>query len=141
MEGVLNRTPDWWRSLPTWAQATILSLLLPGVIAHELTHMLCAAPWSQTALDWDGIAFEAEWTSSHPAPRAVAHIAPLVAGYAAGVGVFAVVIGRPQFSIHAGVLAYLSVNWLAYTVASVSDVAVCLQYLLAWRRGDDLPTA
>ncbi|WP_367175099.1 hypothetical protein [Haloarcula rubripromontorii] len=137
----MSPTPDWWRSLPTWAQATILSLLLPGVVAHELTHVVCATSWANTALDWDSIAFEAEWTSSHPAPRAAAHIAPLVAGYAAGVGVFAVVIGRPQFSIHAGLLAYLSVNWLAYTIASVSDVAVCLQYLLAWRRGDDLPTA
>ncbi|MFY4814535.1 hypothetical protein ACOJIV_17830 [Haloarcula sp. AONF1] len=137
----MSRTPDWWRSLPTWAQAMILSLLLPGVVAHELTHIICATSWADTTLDWDAIAFEAEWTSSHPAPRVAAHIAPLVAGYAAGVGVFAVVIGRPQFSIHAGLLAYLSVNWLAYTAASVSDVAVCLQYLLAWRSGDELPTA
>lgn len=136
----MSQTPEWWRSLPTWAQVLILTLLLPGVVAHEMTHALAAAMWARTSLDWDAIAFEAEWTSPHPAPRAAAHIAPLVAGYAAAVGVFAVIIGRPEFSMHSGIFAYVSVNWLAYTVASISDVRVCLQYLIAWKRGESLTT-
>lgn len=136
----MSSTPDWWQSLPTWSQVLILTLLLPGVVAHELTHAIAASRWARTSFDWDAIAFEAEWTSPHPAPRAAAHIAPLVAGYAAAVGVFAVIIGQPGYSVHSGVFAYVSVNWLAYTVASVSDLRVCLQHLVAWWRGHQLPT-
>jgi len=128
------RTPAWWRALPTWAQVVILSLLLPGVVAHELTHILVARPWGRGRIDWDTIACELEWHSDHPAPRAAAHIAPLVGGYALGVGVLAVAIGQPGISVHAGLLAYASVNWLAYTVASVTDLVVCLHYLGAWYR-------
>jgi hypothetical protein len=118
-----------------------LTLLLPGVVAHELTHAIAASRWARTSFDWDDIAFEAKWTSPHPAPRAAAHIAPLVAGYAAAVGVFAVTMGQPGYSVHSGVFAYVSVNWLAYTVASVSDFHVCLQHLVAWWNGHQLPTA
>lgn len=130
-----SRTPRWWRSLPSWAQVVILSLLLPGVVAHELTHILVAQPWGSGHIDWDDIACEIEWRSDHPAPRAAAHIAPLVAGYALAVGALAVVLGQPTVSIHAGLLAYVSVNWLAYTVASVADLAVCLHYLRVWAGG------
>jgi len=131
----MTRTPRWWRSLPTWTQAVVLSVLLPGVVAHELTHILVARPWARGAVDWDAIACELHWRSEHPAPRAAAHIAPLVGGYALGVGALAAVIGQPGITIHAGLLAYASVNWLCYTVASVADLRVCLHYLRVWRRG------
>lgn len=136
------RTPGWWRALPTWTQAVILSLLLPGVVAHELTHILVATPWGSGHIDWDTIAAVLEWESDAPGPRAAAHIAPLVGGYALGVGALAVVLGQPGFSIHAGLLAYASVNWLAYTVATVADVAVFLHYLREWhhQRTDTIHT-
>lgn len=129
-----GRTPDWWRALPTWTQAVILSVLLPGVVLHELTHILVAQPWGSGVIDWDGIACELRWRSDHPAPRAAAHIAPLVGGYALGVGALAVVIGQPGITIHTGVLAYASVNWLCYTVASVADAAVFAHYARQWYR-------
>lgn len=135
-----HRTPAWWRTLPAWAQATILALLLPGVLAHELTHILVAQPWGSGAVDLDAIACELTWRSEHPAPRAAAHIAPLVGGYALGVGVVAVALGQPGISVHAGLLAYASVNWLAYTAASTADVAVCVHYLREWYHGDSVPT-
>jgi hypothetical protein len=112
----------------------ILATLLPGVVAHELTHILVARPWGRGRLDLDRIACELEWRSDHPAPRAAAHIAPLVGGYALGVGVLAVALGQPGLTVHTGVLAYASVNWLCYTVASVADLAVCLHYLREWHR-------
>jgi len=120
---------------------TILSLLLPGVVAHELTHAIVAAPWGETSLDWDAIAFEVEWTSPHPGPRAIAHIAPLVSGYALAFGTIAAVLGYPGLTIHFGLLAYVSVNWLYYTAASFTDVAVALDYARCWLRGRELPTA
>jgi hypothetical protein len=135
-----HRTPAWWRALPTWAQATILALLLPGVVAHELTHALVATPWGSTSLDWDEIAFIAEWDSPHPAPRAASHIAPLVSGYAVAVGVLAIALGQPGITVDAGLLAYCSVNWLAYTVASLSDIRMALAYFRAWRAGERFDT-
>ncbi len=129
-----HRTPNWWRSLPTWTQAVILSLLLPGVVAHELTHILVAQPWGSGSIDWDHIACELEWRSDRPAPRAAAMIAPLVGGYALGVGIVAVALGQPGITVHTGLLAYASVNWLAYTVASVADLATFVRYVAAWRQ-------
>jgi hypothetical protein len=134
MSGESPRTPPWWRALPTWTQAVVLSLLLPGVVLHELTHILVAQPWGGGSIDWDTIACELEWRSDHPAPRAAAHIAPLVGGYALGVGALAVAIGQPGVTVHTGLLAYTSVNWLCYTVASVADAAVCVHYLREWHR-------
>lgn len=134
-------TPRWWRALPSWSQVTVLSLLLPGVVAHELTHAIVASPWGEWALNWDAIAVEIQWTSPRPGPRAAAHIAPLVAGYAFAVGAVAAVLGFPSITIHAGLLAYVAVNWMYYTVASFSDVAVALAFARAWRRGEELPTA
>ena len=136
-----HRTPAWWRALPSWSQVLILALLLPGVVAHELTHAIVAQPWGETSMDWDEIAFEVEWSSPHPGPRAAAHIAPLVSGYAFAVGALAAVLGWPGLTIHAGILAYVSVNWLYYTAASFTDVAVALAFARAWRRGERLPTA
>jgi len=133
-------TPAWWQALPSWTQVTILALLLPGVVAHELTHAIVAWPWGETTLDWDAIAFECSWSSPHPGPRAAAHIAPLVSGYAAAVGVLALALGQPGITVHAGLLAYVSVNWLYYTAASFSDVAVALAYFRAWAAGKRLPT-
>jgi hypothetical protein len=129
------RTPAWWRALPSWSQATILALLLPGVVAHELTHALVAHPWGEWSLDWDAIACEVEWHSEHPAPRAASHIAPLVGGYALAVGAVAAVLGRPGITIHAGLLAYVSVNWLLFTVATVADLRLFLSALQAWKDG------
>lgn len=134
------RTPAYWRALPSWAQATILALLLPGVVAHELTHALVAAPWGNWQLDWDEIACIVQWESGHPAPRAASHIAPLVAGYALAVGAVAAVIGQPGITIHTGLLAYVSVNWLAYTAATVADLRLFLSALQAWRRGQRFST-
>lgn len=134
-------TPTWWRALPSWTQVTILSLLLPGVVAHELTHAIVATPWGRWSLDWDAIAVSIEWTSPRPGPRAAAHIAPLVAGYAFAVGAIAAVLGLPGLTIHVGLLAYVSVNWLYYTVASFSDVAVAMAFARAWWQGRKLPVA
>lgn len=136
----MTRTPTWWRQLPSWAQATILSLLLPGVVAHELTHAVVAHRWGEWSLDWDAVAVEIEWASGHPGPRAAAMIAPLVSGYAVAVGAVAAVLGQPGITIHAGLLAYASVNWLAYTVASVRDVAIAVGAARAWLAGRSLPT-
>lgn len=127
------RTPPWWRALPSWAQVLILSTLLPGVVAHEFTHALVAGPWGTWDFDWDDIAVEVTWQTNHPAPRIASHVAPLVAGYAFAVGALAVVLGMPRFSMHAGLLAWISVNWLVFTVASIPDVRNALEAIVVWR--------
>ena len=136
-----DRTPRWWRSLPTWSQVTILAVFLPGALVHELVHAITAKPFGAVAIDWDALAWEAHWESESPAPRAAAHIAPLGAGYAVAMGAVGLVLARPAMTIHAGIMAYVAVNWLILTVASASDVLVTLHYLRAWVRGESLPAA
>jgi len=136
-----ERTPRWWRALPTWTQVTILTTMLPGALVHELTHAITARPFGEVAIDWDDLAWSAEWDTASPAPRAAAHIAPLGAGYAVAMGLVGILLMRPAMSIHAGILAYVAVNWLILTVASASDLLVTLHYLRAWINDETLPTA
>jgi hypothetical protein len=136
----MSRTPRWWRALPTWAQALWLATWLPGVVAHELTHALAAAPWASTALDFDEVACRFQWDGDHYLARAVAYIAPLVVGSALTVGVFLTVAGRPAGIIEVAIAAYVYVNLGVYTVASAVDLHRFCGYLIAWYRTRTTPT-
>jgi hypothetical protein len=116
------RTPRWWRALPTWIQLLVLSLWLPGVVAHELTHALAARRWADSELDWDVIGCRHHWETGHPAPRALAAIAPLLLGSALTVGLVATVAGEPGTVVGAGLWAFVLVNLGVYTVASLADL-------------------
>lgn len=147
-----SRTPAWWRSLPTWAQVAILSLLLPGVVLHELTHALAARPWVTTSFDWDTIAVEMGRDDEAALPLAIAQIAPLVSGYAAAVGVLLAVGSQRGVTVPdvllsfvgglgvAAIGAYILVNWLLFTFATIADLAVFLHYWRAYRAETDVHT-
>ena len=140
-----SRTPAWWRSLPTWTQVTILSVLLPGVVLHEATHALAARPWVATSFDWDTIAVEMARDDEAALPLALAQIAPLVSGYAAAVGVLLAVGGQRGLTVPdvllslvgglgvAAIGAYILFNWALYTLATVADLAVFVHYLRQYR--------
>jgi hypothetical protein len=117
-----------------------LTLWLPGVVAHELTHALTAHRWAAWSLDWDAIATEFEWESGHPAPRLATYIAPLVLGSALTVGTLAAVAGQPGITVSAGVVAYAGVNLAVYTIASVADLVGAINALAAWTRGQTFAT-
>lgn len=99
-----------------------------------MTHAFVARPYGTWSMDWDHIAVDIEWRSSRPGPRAAVAIAPLVSGYAVAVGAVAAVLGQPGITIHTGLLAYVSVNWLCYTVASIADVQRFATAVRHWRR-------
>jgi len=147
-----SRTPAWWRGLPTWAQVTVLSLLLPGVVLHEVTHAVAARPWTATAFNWDTIAVEMARDDEAALPLALAQIAPLVSGYAAAVGVLLTVGSRRGLTVPdvllsvvgglgvAAIGAYILVNWALYTFATVADLAVFVHYLRQYRAQTDSDT-
>lgn len=130
-----SRTPDWWRSLPTWIQVLTLVCWLPGVVLHELTHAVVAHRWADWVVDWDAIGVELAWRTSHPAPRAASAIAPLVIGSALTVLVFATVVGQPGTIVGLALVAFLGVNLAIYTVASVADLLGFLVATWAWATG------
>jgi|GEM_PF-4889935 len=136
----MSRTPRWWRALPTWAQALWLATWLPGAVAHELTHAICAEPWAATRIDFDEIACEFEWDGDHYLARAVAYIAPLVVGSALTVGIWLTVAGQPGSVVEVAVAAYVYVNLGVYTVASAVDLHRFVVFLAAWYRTRTTPT-
>lgn len=139
-----TRTPAWWCALPAQVQVLVLSVLLPGVVAHELVHALVA--WRQVdTIDWDDIAVVFDRDADAALMLAVAHIAPLLSGYAVAVGTLLAVGSSGGVRVPtalqtavgatgvAGIAAYIVANYLLFTVASMSDVAVCWHYLQTHR--------
>lgn len=136
-----HRTPAWWRALSTRAQVTLLALLLPGVVAHELTHYLVAPATDREGLDWDELACRFDAEADRPLAVAIAAAAPALVGYVTAVAAAGYVglqggVTVPQAAEAAvgalgvaGIGAYLAANFALYAVASLGDLSVIATYL------------
>lgn len=117
-----NSTPAWWQSTPTTVQVGLLVVFLPGVLLHELTHAIVASPNADVTVVWDEVAVVMVWTPGTPrAAIALAHLAPLLLGWAAGA-----ILVAGHVLLDAGtndlVTLYVLAQWLLYTVPVLGDV-------------------
>lgn len=110
-------------------------VLVPGIVFHELTHVVVARPWAaETGVDWSGDAPLARmvWPPETPAWAVVAaHLAPVVVGTFIGSFAAATVLNDPQAvaGVSPSLAGYLALNWLAYALPSPSDVAPVVEVI------------
>lgn len=121
----VQTTPPWWRGLSTRVQAALLATLLPGVLLHELTHALVAAPFADVTMLWDAVAVRLDWHPSAPTwARPAAHLAPLAVGWALGAGLLLVLVGTGySVDVPLPMLLYGVAQWVLYTLAVLGDLA------------------
>lgn len=118
-------TPVWWQQLPTVVQLALLTVFLPGVLLHEVTHAIAAWPWAQPAFQWGHLAVDLHWRPHAPESAVwLAHLAPFLIGWAIGLIVLAATMDGFEALLQAQLpmLAYVIFNWSAYTWLVLWDV-------------------
>jgi hypothetical protein len=147
-----HRTPAWWRALSTRAQVAILAVLVPGVVAHELTHYIVAPAIDREGLDWDELACRFDADADRPLAVAVAAAAPLLVGYVTAIATAGYIglhggVTVPEAAEAAvgalgvaGIGAYLAANFSLYAAASLGDLGEIVTYLRQHRATTDTDT-
>jgi len=102
---------------------------LPATLAHELTHMLLAAPWAdETAVAWhaDGVACFTNWTPSAPRWAIVlASLGPTILGSLVGIGgLWQMLTAPPSSSRELLITAAIAAWWVIYTTPSGDDLDI-----------------
>jgi len=121
-----NSTPAWWRSSPLVVQVVLLVVFLPGLLAHELTHMVAGAIWTDVDLVLDDVAVDIHWEDAEAPPwwaPVFVNLSPFLFGvgvaYAAALGVY---VTGSVVSMSLPVLAYVLIQWFVYTLAVLGDL-------------------
>lgn len=105
---------------------------LPAVVAHELTHLIAAVPWSQSAgvVIADGAAeCQIRWRDDPPTLGVVlAAYAPTLVGCVLGVGgLVALATNRPDTAAEWLCAAAAAGYWVIYVLPSAFDREVAAQ--------------
>ena len=119
-------TSSLWARVPTSLQVAILAVCLPGMLSHELTHLVLGRRWAADAtLDLDRMAVDLEWSPSTSWWRVVVQgLAPLLVGWLLGAlaAAYAVFAGVRVPVVLVPVLAWAVFQWAVYTLPFWGDL-------------------
>lgn len=103
---------------------TVVWLLMPSVILHELTHGWIAQRWAdKVRVDWSEPNIWTYWPQEPPvAGYLAAFLAPMIIGYAVTAGVALAAVGGLLPSLPLWAMIWLGGNWLYYSFPTRSDL-------------------